>query len=123
MDHLHEQSVRKKEALELPKKGSKRVPKAQQKATKRGKSHTENREEAIGIYLSRYPHNRGIPLGRHTADPKQTVRYQTILTLYAQQREMYQSTTHQIPDHIVSLHQLHIRLIVREKATAKQNSE
>jgi len=41
-----------------------------------------------------------------------------IRTLYAQQKQMYDSKTHSIEDRIVSIHQPHVRPIVRGKTTA-----
>ena len=38
--------------------------------------------------------------------------------LYEQQKQMYETKTHQVPDRIVSIHQLWVRPIVRGKATA-----
>ena len=42
-----------------------------------------------------------------------------INTLYQQQREMYDELKHTIEDRIVSIHQPHVRPIVRGKTTAK----
>ncbi|MCK9927464.1 IS5/IS1182 family transposase, partial [Frankia sp. Mgl5] len=39
--------------------------------------------------------------------------------LYRQQLEMYSKRTHQIEDRIVSIHQPHVRPIVRGKAKAR----
>lgn len=39
--------------------------------------------------------------------------------VYAQQKQMYDTSTHSIEDRIVSIHQPHVRPIVRGKATAK----
>ncbi|MGV8135457.1 MAG: hypothetical protein AB2L20_09600 [Mangrovibacterium sp.] len=40
-------------------------------------------------------------------------------TLYDQQKQMHKSRTHQVDDRIVSIHQPHVRPIVRGKARAK----
>lgn len=47
---------------------------------------------------------------------KQQEELKTIRTLYAQQEYMYKNKTHRVPDRIVSIHQPHIRPIVRGKA-------
>jgi hypothetical protein len=41
-----------------------------------------------------------------------------IQTLYAQQLEMYRAKKHTVEDRIVSIHQPHVRPIVRGKARA-----
>lgn len=46
-------------------------------------------------------------------------KYWIIQTLYAQQQEMYQARTHKVADRIVSIHQPHVRPIVRGKSRAK----
>ena len=42
-----------------------------------------------------------------------------IHTVYEQQEEMHRTRTHRIDYHIVNIHQLHIRSIVRRKENAK----
>jgi transposase, IS5 family len=42
-----------------------------------------------------------------------------IHTLYDQQKQMYDTKTHSIEDRIVSIHQPHVRPIVRGKSQAK----
>lgn len=46
-------------------------------------------------------------------------KYWIIQTLYAQQLEMYETNTHQVADRIVSIHEPHVRPIVRGKSRAK----
>jgi hypothetical protein len=46
------------------------------------------------------------------------LQFQTILLLYEQQREMYQSKTHRVENRIVSIHQPWVRPIVRGKVSA-----
>lgn len=46
-------------------------------------------------------------------------QYWIIQTLYMQQLEMYENKSHQIEDRIVSIHEPHVRPIVRGKARAK----
>ena len=43
----------------------------------------------------------------------------TINTVFEQQTQMYESNTHSVPDRIVSIHQPHVRPIVRGKTQAK----
>jgi IS5 family transposase len=50
---------------------------------------------------------------------RQSSELETIRTLYAQPREMYQTKTHRIDDRIVSISQPHVRPIVRGKAKAE----
>ena len=52
-------------------------------------------------------------------DKKQYKYFLVIQTLYDQQNEMHQKRTHSIEDRIVSIHQPHVRPIVRGKASAK----
>ncbi len=66
---------------------------------------------SINRLLDAYPH---IPL-----NPKE---YKYLLvgnTLYCQQKQMYDAKTHSIEDRIVSIHQPHVRPIVRGKSQAK----
>lgn len=51
--------------------------------------------------------------------PKQQRQYWVIQTLYEQQLEMFSKGTHQIDDRIVSIHEPHVRPIVRGKARSK----
>ena len=55
-----------------------------------------------------------IPLGK-----KEYKYWMVIQHLYAQQKQMYDSKTHSIDHRIVSIHQPHVRPIVRGKAKAK----
>jgi hypothetical protein len=50
---------------------------------------------------------------------RQRKYFHVIQTLYAQQKEMFDSHTHTIEHRIVSIHQPHVRPIVRGKAQAK----
>lgn len=51
--------------------------------------------------------------------PKQHKYLLVVNTLYAQQKQMYDSKTHSVEDRIVSIHQPHVRPIVRGKSQAK----
>jgi hypothetical protein len=52
-------------------------------------------------------------------DHKLQRQYWIIQTLYKQQLEMYENKSHQVEDRIVSIHEPHVRPIVRGKARAK----
>ena len=66
---------------------------------------------SIDLLLQAYP---TIPL-----KPKYHKYLFVISTLYDQQREMFKSREHRIDDRIVSIHQPHVRPIVRGKSQAK----
>lgn len=65
----------------------------------------------INRLLDAYPE---IPL-----KPKQHKYLLVVNTLYDQQKQMYGSKTHSVEDRIVSIHQPHVRPIVRGKSQAK----
>ncbi len=52
-------------------------------------------------------------------DPRQQKYLIVIHTLYQQQKEMFDASEHTVPDRIVSIHQPHVRPIVRGKTNAK----
>ena len=66
---------------------------------------------SINRLLDAYP---DIPL-----KPKQYKYLLVVNTLYYQQKQMYDTGTHSIEDRIVSIHQPHVRPIVRGKSQAK----
>lgn len=66
---------------------------------------------SINRLLDAYPE---IPL-----NPKQYKYLLVVNTLYYQQKQMYDSGTHSVEDRIVSIHQPHVRPIVRGKSQAK----
>jgi len=66
---------------------------------------------SINKLLDAYP---VIPL-----EPKDHKYLLVIGTLYDQQKQMHKSRTHQVDDRIVSIHQPHVRPMVRGKAQAK----
>jgi len=66
---------------------------------------------SINRLLDAYPE---IPL-----KPKQHKYLLVVNTLYKQQKQMYDSRTHSVDDRIVSIHQPHVRPIVRGKSQAK----
>ncbi len=52
-------------------------------------------------------------------DPRQQKYLMVIHTLYQQQKEMFDADEHKAPDRIVSIHQPHVRPILRGKTNAK----
>ena len=93
-------------------------------AQKKNKTHKEIRK-ATGSQLRFLKRNlnsinrlldsyKTIPL-----KPKSHKYLLVINTLYAQQKEMYSNGVHRIDDRIVSIHQPHVRPIVRGKSQAK----
>lgn len=56
--------------------------------------------------------------GAGVLSPRLQEKLATIQLLYAQQLTMYQNKTHQVADRIVSIHQPHVRPIIRGKAKA-----
>lgn len=73
-------------------------------------------------YLKRNFNNINKKLDRWQSFPlkhKWQRYYWVIQTLYDQQREMFENGTHQVADRIVSIHQPHIRPMVRGKARSK----
>jgi len=92
-------------------------------AQKRRRTHKEIRK-AVGQQLRFL--NRNLKIVDTLLDRFETYpldarmqKYLMVLhTLYEQQNIMYQSDTHTIPDRIVSIHQPHVRPIVRGKSTA-----
>ena len=54
--------------------------------------------------------SRAIPLS-----PKQLKQYWVIQHVYSQQEEMYRTKSHRCDDRIVSIHQPHVRPIIRGK--------
>jgi hypothetical protein len=95
-----------------------------QTAQKRNKSRKEIRK-AVGSQLRFVKRNlnsidrlldvhSNIPL-----TPKQHKYLLVIRTLYDQQKRMYTTRTHSVEDRIVSIHQPHVRPIVRGKTQAK----
>lgn len=73
-------------------------------------------------YLSRNLKSIGKLLDQYTLfplDARQQKYLMVIHTLYQQQKQMYDAKEHTVSDRIVSIHQPHVRPIVRGKANAK----
>lgn len=60
-----------------------------------------------------------MPLAVYPLEKKDYKYLLVINTLYQQQKEMYDELKHTIEDRIVSIHQPHVRPIVRGKTTAR----
>lgn len=95
-----------------------------QTAQKKNKSRKEIRK-AVGSqlrFLKRNLNSINRLLDSYTfipLDPKQYKYLLVIHTLYSQQKQMYDQRVHSIEDRIVSIHQPHVRPIVRGKSHAK----
>ncbi len=95
-----------------------------QTAQKRNKSRKEIRK-AVGSQLRFVKRNlnsidRLLDVYSHIPlTPKQHKYLLVIRTLYDQQKQMYTTRTHSVEDRIVSIHQPHVRPIVRGKTQAK----
>jgi len=120
------------EFLKIQKANAKKKPRTYRKiarkdylkiAQKKRKTHKEIRcgiRKQLG-YLGRNIHHlhellicfKHIPLNKH-----QYKYLLVIQTLYEQQKWMYDNKVHRVDDRIVSIHQPHVRPIVRGKATA-----
>lgn len=92
-------------------------------AQKKNKSRKEIRK-AVGAqlrFLNRNLHSIDSLLNAYPEIPLKPKEYKYLLvihTLYGQQVQMYDTQTHRIEDRIVSIHQPHVRPIVRGKSQA-----
>ena len=108
-----------------PRTYRKRARKDYLKIAKQRKPHAKSIRKAIGKqlgYLRRNLNTIDFLLkrdGHGNLSNRQSREMETIITLYAQQREMYQTKTHRIDNRIVSICQPHVRPIVRGKARAE----
>jgi hypothetical protein len=93
-------------------------------AQKKNKTHKEIRK-ATGSqlrFLKRNLNSINRLLDSYKTIPLKPKNHKCLLvinTLYAQQKEMYSNGVHRIDDRIVSIHQPHVRPIVRGKSQAK----
>lgn len=95
-------------------------------AMKRNKSRKEIRR-ALRKQLNYLKRNlnhlenlqRAYPEGKTALNERQQEYWCVIKTVYAQQSAMYKNKTHSVEDRIVSIHQPHVRPIVRGKQKAK----
>lgn len=93
-------------------------------AQKKNKTHKEIRK-AVGSQLGCLKRNLSSInqlLDTYSINPlkQKDIKYLSVInTLFEQQTQMYESNTHSVPDRIVSIHQPHVRPIVRGKTQAK----
>jgi len=92
-------------------------------AQKKNKSHKTIRQAVGGQlgYLARNLRSINKLLNSYDQIPLQDKEYKYLLvinTVYQQQKEMYDNRTHQVDYRIVSIHQPHVRPIVRGKSHA-----
>ena len=121
IDILFAESVMQKKPRNYRKKARKDYLKIAQKKTKTRKDIRTAQKQQLS-YLGRNIRSidkildtlKGIPLDR--------IQYKYLLViqhLYQQQKTMYDTKTHSINDRIVSIHQPHVRPIVRGKSKSK----
>lgn len=121
LDVLCAKSAMQKKPRNYRKKARKDYLKVAQKKTKTGKDIRTAQRQQLG-YLGRNIRSmdkildtlKGIPL-----DKKQYKYLFVIQHLYQQQKTMYDTKTHSVDNRIVSIHQPHVRPIVRGKSKAK----
>ena len=102
--------IARKEYLQTAQKKNK-TRKEIRRAVKAQLGYLKRNIDSIHQLLDKY---ESIPLNRRY------YKYLLVIqTLYQQQKYMYDSNTHKVEDRIVSIHQPHIRPIVRGKAQAK----
>jgi len=89
--------------------------KAIRKAIGRQHSYLKRNIKSIHSILDAYDKKQI----NHPLDKKQMRYFWVIQTLYEQQHQMHKTYTHSVEDRIVSIHQPHVRPIVRGKTNAK----
>jgi transposase, IS5 family len=121
IDILYEPSLHQQKPRTYRKVARKRYL---QTAQKKNKSRKEIRK-AVGSqlrFLKRNINSINRLLDHYTSIPLNTKQLKYLLvinTLYEQQKQMYSQGVHSIEDRIVSIHQPHVRPIVRGKSQAK----
>ena len=121
MDILFENSSMQKKPRNYREKARKEYLKIAQKKTKTKKDIRTAQRQQLG-YLGRNIRSIEKILDTLTGivlDKKQYKYLLVIQHLYQQQKTMYDAKTHSIEDRIVSIHQPHVRPIVRGKAKSK----
>jgi len=101
----------RKEFLKIAQKKNKK-PSAIRKAVGKQLRYLARNLKSIDKLLDKY--GKCFPL-----DPRQQKYLMVIHTLYEQQKAMFDTKKHTAPDRIVSIHQPHVRPIVRGKTNAK----
>ena len=121
IDKLYDQGMHEKKPRTYREVARKRYLKT---AQKKNKSHKEI-HKAVGSqlrFLKRNLNSINKLLDSYKSIPLKPKNYKYLLvinTFYAQQKEMYDNQVHRIEDRIVSIHQPHVRPIVRGKSQAK----
>ena len=121
MDILFENSSMQKKPRNYRERARKEYLKIAQKKTKTKKDIRTAQKQQLG-YLGRNIRSIEKILDTLTGislDKKQYKYLLVIQHLYQQQKTMYDTKTHSIEDRIVSIHQPHVRPIVRGKAKSK----
>lgn len=121
MDILFEVSTMQKKPRNYREKARKEYLKVAQKKAKTRKDIRTSLKQQLG-YLGRNIRSIDKILDTLTSIPLKKNQYKYLLViqhLYQQQKTMYDTKTHSIEDRIVSIHQPHVRPIVRGKAKSK----
>ena len=121
VDLLYDKALHKKKPRTYREVARQKYLKTAQKKNKSGKvvrkavgeqlRHVARNLQSINTMLDSYTI---IPF-----EPKEYKYFLVITTLYGQQKQMYDTHCHSIDDRIVSIHQPHVRPIVRGKSQAK----
>lgn len=121
MDILFEVSTMQKKPRNYREKARKEYLKVAQKKAKTRKDIRTALKQQLG-YLGRNIRSIDKILDTLTGIPLKKNQYKYLLViqhLYQQQKTMYDNKTHSVEDRIVSIHQPHVRPIVRGKAKSK----
>jgi hypothetical protein len=121
IDILFEISSMQKKPRNYRERARKEYLKVAQKKTKTRKDIRTAQKQQLG-YLGRNIRSIEKILDTLTGIPLNKKQYKYLLViqhLYQQQKTMYDTKTHSIEDRIVSIHQPHVRPIVRGKAKSK----
>lgn len=121
IDQLYQRPLHKQKPRTYRKVARREYLQVAQKKVKHKKVLRKAIRGQLGYLKRNLDHIDGL-LDAHPYFPlrKKDQKYLMVLhTLYDQQNEMFLSKTHQIPDRIVSIHQPHVRPIVRGKTPAK----
>lgn len=121
MDILFEVSTMQKKPRNYREKARKEYLKVAQKKSKTRKDIRTSLKQQLG-YLGRNIRSIDKILDTLEGIPLKKNQYKYLLViqhLYQQQKTMYDTKTHSVEDRIVSIHQPHVRPIVRGKAKSK----
>jgi IS5 family transposase len=121
LDFLYDPAIHHKKPRTYREVARKLYLKVAQKKVKTKKAIRRSIKQQLG-FVKRDIKNIYMLLGYYNRIPFDAVQYKYFLviqTLYEQQRGMYKERSHSIDHRIVSIHQPHVRPIVRGKTTAK----